>query len=63
MEITIDEFLKLNIKDAYRLSWDDKYKELCMEQGIECVSHVTFDVKPMPQVKNKNVWKNILEQR
>ncbi len=42
--------LGLNISDAYRLSWDDKYSELCNEQGIEKYNHVTFD-KPMPQVK------------
>lgn len=45
------EILGLNIKDAYRLSWDDKYTELCKEQGIERFNHVTFDL-PMPQVNN-----------
>ena len=43
----------LNINDAYRLSWDDKYLELCEEQGIERFNEVTFD-KPMPSVKRKN---------
>lgn len=43
------ELLGLNIKDAYRLSWDDKYTELCKEQGIEHFNHVTFDL-PMPKV-------------
>lgn len=43
------ELLGLNIKDAYRLSWDDKYTELCKEQGVEHYSHVTFDL-PMPKV-------------
>ena len=43
------ELLGLNIKDAYRLSWDDKYTELCKEQGIEHYNHVTFDL-PMPKV-------------
>lgn len=42
----------LNINDAYRLSWDDKYLELCEEQGIERFNEVTFD-KPMPSIKNK----------
>lgn len=42
----------LNINDAYRLSWDDKYLELCEEQGIERFNEVTFD-KPMPSVKEK----------
>lgn len=44
------ELLGLNIKDAYRLSWDDKYTELCKEQCIEHYNHVTFDL-PMPKVK------------
>lgn len=43
--------LGLNIEDAYRLSWDDKYSELCMEQKIEKFNEVTFD-KPMPVIKN-----------
>jgi len=41
----------LNINDAYRLSWDDKYEELCHEQKIECYKEITFD-KIMPQVDN-----------
>ena len=41
----------LNIDNAYRLSWDDKYEELCHEQGIDCYKEVTFD-KPMPKVNN-----------
>lgn len=40
----------LNITNAYRLSWDDKYLELCEEQKVERFSEVTFD-KPMPMVK------------
>lgn len=44
------ELLGLNIKYAYRLSWDDKYTDLCKEQGIEHYNHVTFDL-PMPKVK------------
>ena len=44
--------LGLNINKAYRLSWDDKYEELCKEQGIDSYKEVTFD-KPMPEVKNK----------
>ena len=39
-----------NINEAYRLSWDDKYLELCEEQGIERFNEVTFD-KPMPSIK------------
>ncbi len=44
--------LGLDITTAYRLSWDDKYEELCREQGIESYKEVTFD-KPMPIIKNK----------
>lgn len=40
----------LNINDAYRLSWDDKYSELCKEQGVEKFNEVTFD-KIMPIIK------------
>ena len=43
--------LNLDTSDAYRLSWDDKYSELCQEQGVEQYKHVTFD-KPMPKLKN-----------
>lgn len=42
--------LGLNYSEAYRLSWDDKYLELCKEQNVECYKYVTFD-KPMPEVK------------
>ena len=41
--------LKLNIKDSYRLSWDDKYVELCKEQNKEIYHEVTFD-KDMPSI-------------
>ena len=44
--------LGLDIADAYRLSWDDKYLELCEEQGVERFNEVSFD-KPMPSVKRK----------
>ena len=42
----------LNINEAYRLSWDDKYQELCNEQGIEVFNEVTFD-KPMPVIEKR----------
>lgn len=42
--------LGLDLNDAYRLSWDDKYRELCQKQNIKQYSHVTFDL-PMPEVK------------
>lgn len=44
------EILGLDLKDAYRLSWDDKYRELCKKQNIKQYSHVTFGL-PMPEVK------------
>ena len=40
----------LDLNDSYRLSWDDKYKELCDEQGIEEYKEVSFG-KPMPEIK------------
>lgn len=43
----------LNIADAYRLSWDDKYLELCIEQGIERFNEVTFN-NPMPIIKKED---------
>lgn len=45
--------LGLDFNDSYRLSWDDKYLELCKEQGIEAYNEVTFD-KKMPFIKNSN---------
>ena len=44
--------LGLNLEDSYRLSWDDKYKELCKAQNIPNYSEVTFD-KEMPKVVKK----------
>lgn len=43
------EILELDINKSYRLSWDDKYSELCKNQNIKQYSHVTFDL-PMPKV-------------
>lgn len=43
------EILELDIDKAYRLSWDDKYSELCKNQNVKQYNHVTFD-KPMPRV-------------
>ena len=43
------DILNLNIEDSYKLSWDDKYTELCKEQNIEIYKDITFD-KPMPEV-------------
>lgn len=52
-EIIIDKYVKLlnlNYNDSYRLSWDDKYEELCKEQNVEMFNKVLFD-KEMPEVK------------
>ena len=40
--------LGLDIKNSYRLSWDDKYHELCQEQGIVEHKEVDFS-KEMPR--------------
>lgn len=42
-------YLKLDINNSYKLSWDDKYVELCNEQNVEVYKHVTFDL-PMPKI-------------
>lgn len=42
--------LGLDLADAYRLSWDDKYLELCQAQNIQAYKEVTFD-KEMPSIK------------
>ena len=34
----------------YKLSWDDKYEELCKEQNVQHFKQVEFE-KPMPKVK------------
>lgn len=41
--------MDLNPKDAYRLSWDDKYTELCKEQHIEIFKDIKFGL-PMPRI-------------
>lgn len=42
----------VDIKDAYRLSWDDKYTSLCKEQNIVPVKDVVFDKNiKMPKIK------------
>lgn len=43
------DILNLDKNKAYRLSWDDKYTELCKEQNIDIFNHVTFDL-PMPKI-------------
>lgn len=41
--------LELDIAKAYRLSWDDKYSELCKKQNIERFDDLLFGL-PMPEV-------------
>ena len=51
-ELVIKEWinkLNLNINEAYRLSWDDKYKELCEEQEKKIERTVRFN-KDMPKI-------------
>ena len=44
--------LKFDMNHAYRLSWDDKYAELCKEQNKQIENIVRFN-KDMPKVSNK----------
>lgn len=46
------EKLGFTLEDTYKLSWDDKYEELCNKQNIEVYKIVTFD-KKMPEFKDK----------
>lgn len=41
--------LGLSVENSFRLSWDDKYTQLCREQNIEIFKNVTFGL-PMPKV-------------
>lgn len=43
--------LGLSLEDSYKLSWDDKYEELCVEQNIEKYNIVEFG-KKMPAYLN-----------
>lgn len=52
-EDIIDKYMKiLNLKyeNSYRLSWDDKYEELCAEQGIVKKKDILFSDKNMPVI-------------
>ena len=48
---TFMKLLDLNYEDSFRLSWDDKYEELCKEQNITQVNDVLFSCTDMPQIK------------
>lgn len=43
--------LGLDLNNAYRLSWDDKYSELCKEQNIKVNNIVRFN-EEMPTITN-----------
>lgn len=43
--------LKLDIKDSYKLSWDDKYSELCRKQNLKQSKDVNFNVKMPSETK------------
>lgn len=50
-EEIVEKYVKklgLDLKDSYRLSWDDKYSELCESQNIKKYSDVLFENKDMP---------------
>ena len=43
--------LGLDLKESYRLSWDDKYEELCKEQDI-VIEKIVDNTKKMPKYEN-----------
>lgn len=43
--------LGLSLEESYKLSWDDKYEELCLEQNIKKYNMVDFE-KNMPTYSN-----------
>ena len=43
--------LGLSLEESYKLSWDDKYEELCLEQNIKKYNMVDFE-KDMPIYSN-----------
>lgn len=52
-EEIVEKYVKklgLDLKDSYRLSWDDKYSELCESQNIKKYSDVLFENKDMPSM-------------
>jgi len=42
--------LKFDINNAYRLSWDDKYAELCKKKNTEIKKDVLFEDKTIPEL-------------
>ena len=45
------KLLDLKYENSYRLSLDDKYEELCLEQGIDKKQDVLFSDENMPVIK------------
>lgn len=43
--------VRVKYKKFFRLSWDDKYTQLCKEQNVEIFTNVTFGL-PMPKVND-----------
>ena len=53
-EKIIDRYMKLldlKYENSYRLSWDDKYEVLCLEQGIDKKQDVLFSDENMSVIK------------
>lgn len=46
------KILNLDINESYKYSWDDKYAELCKQQGVEIFKNVKFGLK-MPYIEEK----------
>ena len=44
--------LGFSLNDTYKLSWDDKYEELCKKQNVTIYKQVRFDVE-MPEFEGK----------
>ena len=51
MKIYVSKF-DFDINEAYRLSWDDKYSELCKEQNKNKENIVRFGMD-MPVIKGE----------
>ncbi len=46
------KILNLDINESYKYSWDDKYAELCKQQGVEIFKNVKFGLE-MPYIEEK----------
>ena len=50
--------LKLDINKSYKLSWDDKYSELCKEQNKNIESIVSFNSDMPKIIEEFKLWKS-----